>query len=289
MTVRIVPAGAQTPLATDERRRPLARASSAHGKAGFAPVRFDDAPAAPRDTSRNASICGTCVDAPSQKPCSVAIRRRIAEGAEHQVEQRQVAVVERVQAALVVHRMAFGALHDVTQPARSADVGVLEDRQEGGDVQHHRRRLRRQADDHGQAQARQRGPADEVERTEPERAIGIQPLRAVVQLVEAAPQHGRVVHAAVPGHTPRLRTRARPPALLPTSAGTSGRTPGSAATSPSRTAAGTTTGKIHANAATPFRRQNCTRGNCRAGNRASNRISAAYTAKTVRETGSSNS
>src|SRR3546814_15620731 len=42
----------------------------------------------------------------------------IAERAEHDVEQRQVAVVVRVHAALVVDRMAFRALHQVRSEER---------------------------------------------------------------------------------------------------------------------------------------------------------------------------
>ena len=71
---------------------------------------------------------------------------RIAERAEHDVPQRQVAVVVRVHAALVVNAVRLGTLDDVAQPARGADVGVLEHGRNQAVDPRHRSRAGRQAE-----------------------------------------------------------------------------------------------------------------------------------------------
>lgn len=123
---------------------------------------------------------------------------RVLESAEQQVEERQVRIVARVHAALVMTGVAFRPLDDVAEPARRADVGMLEDVEERGRVDDERRRFRAQAHEQRQAQAEQCGEADYVRGAEPERAIGIQALGAVVHLVERAPQTIRPVHGPVP-------------------------------------------------------------------------------------------
>src|SRR5215208_5945673 len=51
---------------------------------------------------------------------------RVAEGAEQEIRERKVAVIVGMDATRVVDRVAFGALNEVAEPARSADVEVLE-------------------------------------------------------------------------------------------------------------------------------------------------------------------
>jgi hypothetical protein len=101
-------------------------------------------------------------------------------------------------AAPVMQAVALGTLDDVAQPLRRADVGVLEDRQERRCVQEPGDGLRGQAHER-ERQAAEEREADDVERAEVERPERVDPLGAVMHLVQAAPQPVRLVHRPVPG------------------------------------------------------------------------------------------
>src|SRR5262245_9055891 len=109
---------------------------------------------------------------------------RVVKCAEEDVEDRQIGEIAVMPAACVMARVALRALHDVAQPAGRADVAVLEDRQQRRREQDDGGSFRRDADDQCQAETGQHGPPDHVGGTEPERAIGVQPLGAMMQLME---------------------------------------------------------------------------------------------------------
>ena len=155
--------------------------------------------------------CSAATGVPERPPCSANAGRsavpevggvleaaRVLEGAEEHVDQRQIGIVLRVYAARVVDRVALRALHEVPQPARRAQVGVLEDPEEGDHQDRRRRGGRRQAEQR-QHHAGHQGPADDVERVEPERAVDVEPLGAVVHLVQDPDPGVNAVHATVVG------------------------------------------------------------------------------------------
>ena len=122
---------------------------------------------------------------------------RIGPGAEQQVPDGQ-AVVLRMVAVLVVHGVHLGPLHDVSQPARRADVGMQEqiERPREADGEGSRQRAGPQHPVAGQ-RAQQHG-GRRVHGVGEKRRERLHARRAVVQLVEQAPQRVRPVRGAVP-------------------------------------------------------------------------------------------
>src|SRR5690349_7027962 len=100
--------------------------------------------------------------------------------------------------ALMVRRMALRALDDVAEPLRRADIGMLEQAEEGGEQVDDDRRIGADTETEHQRQAADKGEAKRVERMEIERAPDVDALGAVVHLVEPAPQERRVVHRPMP-------------------------------------------------------------------------------------------
>jgi len=97
------------------------------------------------------------VDNPGGRPVVEAgihfISLWVPERAKDDVEDRQVRVVVLVQAFSMVNRVALGPLHEVTEPLRRFDVGMLENSQEHRCKQKERNSLRTQANDQRQTKA----------------------------------------------------------------------------------------------------------------------------------------
>ena len=94
--------------------------------------------------------------------------------------------------------MTLRALHEIAKPLRRANIGVLEHTEKKRDVQHQHRCFAAHAEQYRQCETAYEREARHVERTEPERAERVEPLRAVMHLVEAAPEPVIAVHRAVP-------------------------------------------------------------------------------------------
>ena len=113
--------------------------------------------------------------------------RRVVVGAEEHVPPDDVAVVVPVLVLFVVDAVHLGALEDVTNPPRRADVGVIEELTEsatrrvhsaGGGIEPQQR-----VDD----EAAEHRVRDHLERVLVEARDHLETPRAVVNLVEAAP------------------------------------------------------------------------------------------------------
>lgn len=123
---------------------------------------------------------------------------RVVERTQQQVKQRQIGVIASVYPTLVVTRVTFRALNEITQPLGCAQVTVLKNGHEGGHQHDEGSGLWGNTNDHRETEATQCRPTDHIHRTEPEGAIRIETLRAVMHLMEDAPQQVGPMHRAVP-------------------------------------------------------------------------------------------
>ena len=124
--------------------------------------------------------------------------RRILVGAEQHVPPRDVAVVVAVASVLVMNAVHLRALENQADPARRRHVGVIEKFAEGGAKRVHRAGFRRQAEQGLDERAADQRVDGHLDRMLVERSDHLETLRAVVDLMEEAPEHIGLVARAMP-------------------------------------------------------------------------------------------
>src|SRR5262249_39822874 len=123
---------------------------------------------------------------------------RVPERAEHPVPQGQVGEVVVVHAFLVMHAMALGTLHDEAEPVRRRHGPVVDQLGDAGERDGERRRLRAEPEAEIEDGARQHRVHENLERVLVEAGDDLDALRAVVYLMEPAPQEVDLVPPAMP-------------------------------------------------------------------------------------------
>jgi hypothetical protein len=118
-------------------------------------------------------------------------------GPEDQVEERDVAEVAPMNAALVMHGVHLRARDHVAEPRGSAEIRVLERGEDHRDVRGEERGFGNEPDEPDEAEAGDERPSDHVDRMEVVRSEDVEALRGVVGLVKP-PQNGHRVQQAMP-------------------------------------------------------------------------------------------
>src|SRR5678815_2415498 len=132
--------------------------------------------------------------------------RRILEGTEQAIPQREHSVVVRVHTACVVQRMALGSVDHVAEPARRRDREVHERADREARVGGHTGRERGDSERDADARA-ERGVDREIERMTVCRPSDVDALGAVMELVPAPPSAKNTRPLA---SQPRMRGCGRP-------------------------------------------------------------------------------
>src|SRR5688572_14030889 len=123
---------------------------------------------------------------------------RVPEGAEQHVPDRKVGVVERMHAFLVVNAVALRPLEEKAEPSWRRDVPVIHELAEAAQGHGSRGGLGPKSDKPENDGAGEKAVYHDFRRVLVEAGDDLDALRAVMHLVEGAPEERRLMPPAVP-------------------------------------------------------------------------------------------